>query len=182
MTWIFNNVLLQIPHIWDDELHNVVQMGFGSGNAAPSGQDIDGIALQSFLLLKTDYFFHLDEMFLQNTTKTCPSVQRLFPQITWRLNCDQTQLAVQLYYIHTYCITIKRWLIFCQKIFLSSLCVGSSLCLFPTSAVSETMADRIDREIRKEDERLVAKRGLSSACFRIVMKHVVVSTPARLLL
>lgn len=43
--------LLQLLHRWEDELNNVVQMGFvnggGSTGAAPSGQDAEGILMSS---------------------------------------------------------------------------------------------------------------------------------------
>jgi hypothetical protein len=35
-------VTMQLPNVWEDELHNVVQMSYGT-NAPLSSQDADGI-------------------------------------------------------------------------------------------------------------------------------------------
>lgn len=90
---------LQLPHPWEDELNNVVQMGFvgggdgggGGSGAAPSGQGAEGILMSSSqlnLLTLTS--------FEQITKLPIFILQALsHHQVTQKLNCD---VIASIYY------------------------------------------------------------------------------------
>ena len=43
----------QLPNVWEDELHNIIQMSYGT-SAPPNGQDADGILVVFAQMLSYD--------------------------------------------------------------------------------------------------------------------------------
>lgn len=82
---IFWFILLQAPNVWEDELHNIVQMGLNS-SISLDGQDLDGIT-RKFTHISLSSENCTDHLELNNKIYS-EYMQGLYHQAIWKLNYD----------------------------------------------------------------------------------------------